>query len=266
MAKAPTKRPAPRATTKPKKAMDFAAEFDWPGYFDAVKDKPARETLVKALELFEKDDAAVKPMGRAGRRGARPRVAVDIGCGEGRDTRELLRRAGARPWSVLATDGSSTGLELIARSLTAAERPRVRLVECTMEDLSRAYRDGVPHGSARAPARQVDLVNASFSLPFCKPADLPRLWRWIDGLIRPGGRFAGQIFGDRDTWAHVRKTTGLSRRTVDRMFTGYVFEELREEEKDDITTMGEPKHWHVFHIVARKRAAPAAKSGRRKTQ
>jgi SAM-dependent methyltransferase len=239
------------------KAMDYAAEFDWPGYFDAVKGKPARETLVKALELFEKDDAAAKPGARKSNRAAPPRIAVDVGCGEGRDTRELLRRAAGRPWSVLATDGSSTGLDIIARSLTAAERPRVRLVQCTMEDLPRAYRDGVPHGVARAPARQVDLVNASFSLPFCKPADLPRLWRWIDGLIRPGGRFAGQIFGDRDTWAHVRKTTGVPRRQIDRMFAGYVFEELREEEKDDVTAMGEPKHWHVFHIVARKREAAA---------
>lgn len=254
MAKAPTKRPAARAQNRQKKAMDYAAEFDWPGYFDAVKDKPARETLLKALDLFEKDDAGAKPGRRAGKRAASLRVAVDLGCGEGRDTRELLRRSGTRPWSVLATDGSSTGLELIARSLAAGERQRVRLVQCNMEDLPRAYRDGVPHGSGRAAARQVDLVNASFSLPFCKPADLPQLWRWIDGLIRPGGRFAGQIFGDRDTWAHVRKTTGLPRRTMERMFAGYVLEELREEEKDDITTMGEPKHWHVYHIVARKRS------------
>lgn len=257
MAKAPTKRPDSRVNSKPMKAMDYAAKFDWPGYFDAVKDKPARETLVKALELFEKDDAAAKPGARTSKRAAPPRIAVDIGCGEGRDTRELLRRAAGRPWSVLATDGSATGLDMITRSLTAAERSRVRLVQCDMEDLPRAYRVGVPHGCARAPARQVDLVNASFSLPFCKSADLPRLWRWIDGLIRPGGRFAGQIFGDRDTWAHVRKTTGVTRRKVDRMFAGYVFEELREEERDDVTSTGEPKHWHVFHIVAKKRGAAA---------
>ena len=36
--------------------MDFAAEFDWPGYFNAVEGKPARETLVKALTLFEAED------------------------------------------------------------------------------------------------------------------------------------------------------------------------------------------------------------------
>ena len=47
--------------------------------------------------------------------------------------------------------------------------------------------------------------------------------------------------------------TGISRAKVDKMFKDFVFEELREEEKDDVTTMGEPKHWHEFHIVARKR-------------
>ena len=103
-------------------------------------------------------------------------------------------------------------------------------------------------------AARVDLVNASFSLPFCAAKDLPRVWAWIAGLIRPGGRFCGQIFGDRDTWAHVRKTTGVSRARLDRMFKDFVLEELREEEKDDRAADGSLKHWHVFHVVGRKMA------------
>lgn len=233
--------------------MDYAGGGDWPGYFVAVANKPARETLIKALELFEHAAAADSGVGSW-------MTAVDIGCGEGRDTRELLRRRAGRAkaagpsWRVLATDGSANGLEILQESLTPSERIRVQLAQCRMEDLPRVYARGVRVGGVPRQVKRVDLVNASFSLPFCKPAALPRVWAWIDGLIRPGGRFAGQIFGDRDTWAQVKTTSGITRSKLDRMFRGYVFEELREEEKDDRTTMGELKHWHVYHIVARKRA------------
>lgn len=46
-----------------------------------------------------------------------------------------------------------------------------------------------------------DMVKASFALPFCDPVDFPGLWSRIVTAIRPGGRFAGQFFGDRDSWA-----------------------------------------------------------------
>ncbi len=226
--------------------MDFAADFDWPGYFNAVEGKPARETLVKALTLFEGEDA------KGGKK--RERTAIDLGCGEGRDTRELLRRKGRARWMLFVTDGSARGVDILLDSLRPAEHARVCAVQCVMESLPRIYPGSVPVGLKERATEQVDLVNASFSLPFCPMRELPKLWAWIDRRIKPGGRFAGQLFGDRDTWAHARKTTGISRTKVERMFRGYVFEELREEEKDDQTSMGELKHWHVFHIVARKRA------------
>lgn len=224
--------------------MDYAAAFDWPGYFNAVEGKPARETLIKALELFDKEVTGKKPTHR---------TALDIGCGEGRDTRELLRRKGPIRWDLMVTDGSDKGLDILLTSLQPKEHARIYAACCLMEQLPRRYPRQVRIGVKERRVAQVDLINASFSLPFCKPRDLPALWRWIVAHIKPGGRFAGQIFGDRDTWAHARTTTGLSRARVDRMFKGFVFEELREEEKDDRTTMGELKHWHVFHIVARKR-------------
>ena len=46
-----------------------------------------------------------------------------------------------------------------------------------------------------------DLVNASFSLPFGAPYRFEEVWRRIVDSLRPGGRFCGQLFGDRDEWA-----------------------------------------------------------------
>src|SRR5436309_1397623 len=51
------------------------------------------------------------------------------------------------------------------------------------------------------PHPRADLVHAAWSLPFCPPASFPRLWDSIVAALRPGGVFAGQLFGDRDSWA-----------------------------------------------------------------
>ena len=64
---------------------------EWSAYYDAVRDRPPHETLLEALESF-----------------AEPGLAVDLGCGEGRDTAELLRRG----WHVVAIDAEA---EAIAR-------------------------------------------------------------------------------------------------------------------------------------------------------
>ena len=63
----------------------------WSRYYAAAGQDP-RETLLAALERFDAE-------GRAG-------LAVDLGCGTGRDTFELLRRG----WRVLAIDAQSEAL------------------------------------------------------------------------------------------------------------------------------------------------------------
>lgn len=39
-----------------------------------------------------------------------------------------------------------------------------------------------------------DLVNASWALPFCRPASFPAVWARIAGSLVPDGRFCGQLF------------------------------------------------------------------------
>jgi hypothetical protein len=100
-----------------------------------------------------------------------------------------------------------------------------------------------------------DLVNASFSIPHCAPADFPALWAKIAAAIRPGGRFAGQFFGVNDGWA--KRPDGVTRtyhtrREVEGMLGGFEVEMLDEVERMGKTATGEPKYWHVFHVVGRK--------------
>ena len=98
-----------------------------------------------------------------------------------------------------------------------------------------------------------DLFNSSFSLPFVDPSRFEEVWARIVGAVRPGGRFAGQLFGDRDTWAALPDRSHQTRGRVEELLAPFEVEHFQEEERDGGDCMNTPKHWHVFHIVARKR-------------
>ncbi len=225
-----TKPPTRALDGEPRRLQTVASTHlrDWPGYFKAVAGKEPRETLVKALEL---SDA--------------PGLAIDLGCGEGRDTVALL----ARGWRVLAIDGHEMALDLTAHHprLPAGARQRVELRLAEMETVE------LP---------PCDLLNASFSLPFCRPDRFDELWDRIHASIRPGGLFAGQLFGDRDAWASLPDRSHQSRRRVGEMFRGrYQLEHFQEDERDGLDASGNAKHWHLFHVIARRCPDGANPSG-----
>lgn len=192
-------------------------ENRWTRYYAAVGDEP-RATLLRALELREAE-------GRA------PGYAVDLGSGTGRDTLELLRRG----WRVLAVDAEPAAMELLRRRAPAGVALEMRLGR---------FAD-VTWPSA-------DIITSSFSLPFAPPEAFERAWSRIRASLVPGGRFCGQLFGDRDEWAGTEDMTVHSRAEVERLLDGLDVEQLDEVEEDGHTAIGEPKHWHLFHIVARR--------------
>jgi tellurite methyltransferase len=195
-------------------------ERDWSAYYSAVVGRPPRDTLLSALEHFEAEPAEEK-------------FAVDLGCGDGRDTVELLRRG----WRVLGIDGEQ---EAIARLLSRPDINRDRL------------ETQVVRFEAVSLPKQVDLVNASFSLPFCPPEHFPSLWEKIVSALRPRGRFCGQLFGDRDSWATYTSITHHTREQVEELLQSFELEMFVEEEHPGKTALGEEKYWHLFQIVARK--------------
>jgi len=157
---------------------------------------------------------------------------IDLACGEGRDTLELVRRG----WRVVAIDQSRRGIDMLLDQLDVDHAVRVS-----------------PQIASFADARLVpcDLLNSSFAIPFCPRDQFDDLWRRIVSSIKPGGRFAGQLFGERDSWGRCGLTIPHTRAQVDHLFKDFTFERLEEDEKDDLAGQ-RPKHWHVFHIVARK--------------
>lgn len=198
-------------------------ERDWVAYYQAVAGRPPRDTLLTALNYFE----AEAPVDS-------PRVAVDLGCGDGRDTVELLRRG----WQVLAIDGEA---QAIARLLERPDMNRDRL----QTQIQRFESLSLPSG--------VDLINASFCLSFCPPDYFPLLWQTIVRSLKSGGRFCGQLFGDHDSWADYPNMTHLTRGQLENLLQPFEVEWLQEENHPGKTAVGEDKHWHIFHIVACKK-------------
>jgi tellurite methyltransferase len=186
-------------------------------YYHATAGRPPRRTLLAALERF----------------GEFAGFAVDLGCGDGRDTIELLRRN----WSVLAIDAER---DAIARLERRGDLPQRRILAT---QAARFETVDWP---------EADLVNASFALPLLSPGDFAALWQRIVRSLKPGGRFAGQLYGERDDWAGRPGITCLSRADAERCLSELSIELFDEEESDAVTPRGKPKHWHIFHVVAQR--------------
>ncbi len=207
----------------------------WTTYYDAIGEEP-RETLLIALERHELERGANR----------RKPFAVDLGCGSGRDTAELLRRG----WHVLAIDSEPTGIDrLVQRAAGNGNAAR------HLETQVARFED--------ASWPKADLVNSSYALPFCPPVCFMAVWERIVASLAPGGRFCGQLFGDRDEWASPSRASARdwgsppgmsfhSREDVLTLLRDLDVEHLDEVDEDGTTAVGDAKHWHLFHIVARQ--------------
>ena len=198
-------------------------------YLERNRTLPVRDTLVRALAL-----------------GDPPGAAADLGCGPGKEAAELLHRG----WTVEAVDAYPDMVEAARAAGIAA---------IGAERCARALR--CVHGRLAdwdAPVGAFDLVHAGFSLPFVAAADFPALWSRIARSIRPVGIFAGQFFGPNDSFyaqSPAGSMTVHGRAEVDAMLAGFDVLSIAEEERDGVIGVPPaevPKHWHVFHVIARR--------------
>lgn len=185
-------------------------------FYENTKSAPAMPSLLLALDHWI----------------AAPAHAIDLGCGAGRDTLELLRRG----WQVMAIDAEPLAFEYLNPRVPAEHQPHLQ-TRCT------------PFQQAElAPA---ELINASFSLPFCPPGEFAALWQRIEQALKPDGLFAGHFFGERDSWAEDGLTIH-TRSEVERLFQDWQIIDLQEVDRPGQTAVGNSKHWHLFAVVARR--------------
>lgn len=191
----------------------------WAEYYQKLRDRPPRRTLLAALDRFEP-----KPPDA---------LVIDLGCGDGRDVIEMLRRN----WRVIGVDAEPEALRRLE------EHPLPDGCELTTVN-ARLEEVPIPLG--------VHLVNSSFAMPLCEPAAFLRAWARIREALPSGGRFSGQWYGPRDSWVGRPGMTFLARDEALAHLDGLDLEMFEEEEDDGVTPRGNAKHWHIFHIVARK--------------
>jgi tellurite methyltransferase len=189
------------------------SEVTWSDYYEKNEGREPREALLRALDLVE-----------------RPGRAVDLGCGSGTDTLAMLSRG----WRVVAIDAEADAIRRLRDRVPAELLERLETRVAPMEDVD-------------LPA--ADLLHASFSLFFCDPERFADVWRRIGASLAGGGRFVGELLGDRDTWAPEPDMSAFTETQARALFDGWTLERFEEEEEDGEACSG-PKHWHVFHAVA----------------
>lgn len=190
----------------------------WEDYYQTIKGRAPRQLLLDALAYFSN-----KP----------GRTAIDLGCGDGTETAVLLERG----WNVVAIDGEPVSLSHLLVKIPQESRARLQTQVMKFEEVH------------LSPA---DLIHASLSLPFCPPEHFDALWRKIVQAVKPGGRFAGQFFGVRDSWADEPDMTFHTEDQVRGMLQEFEIEHFHEMDEDGKAVSG-PKHWHVFTVIARKK-------------
>ncbi len=200
---------------------------DWANYYKVTQQRTLpRKTLVKAIELFHCRNQV-----------GLPKLAIDLGCGAGCDSIELLKH----DWSVLAIDSQAEAISTLLTSCPQLLQNKLKTQVASFESLT------------SLPISQ--LINASYSLPFLKPEPFYKFWKLILKALQPGGLFCGTFFGVNDGWNVCKKSDRifLSRKELAHLFIPFKIEWFAEEESDEADASGcLIKHWHKYYVVAEK--------------
>ncbi len=169
------------------------------------------------------------------------RTALELGCGAGNDALTMLKQG----FAVTVVDLHARAIDT---AIALAERHN--LASNLTTHIS-PFEHWTP-----SPAGYC-LINARFCLPFCLPRHFPGAWRMIRSALRPGGIFAGQLFGPNDEWANDPEREQInahSREDVRKLLTGFTIHKLLEVDRIAHTATGKTKHWHGFNIIAQRPA------------
>jgi SAM-dependent methyltransferase len=191
-------------------------------YYDVTADREIRPSLLQAIRLVGKD-----------------RIAIDCGCGAGKDI-EYLR-------------GNNFVVHAFDLEAESINRCRERFKTDEKVFLSQASFTSYSYPSA-------SLILADASLFFCPRAEFDLAWRKIIESLIPGGIFVGSFLGPNDTmagpdydkeafWPDVLVFNEDELKSKFRQFEIATWDELETSGK---TAQGEPHHWHIFSVIAKK--------------
>ncbi len=187
----------------------------WSKFYENTKTLKPSRFLVEALDSLK----------------LQPGLAIDLGCGAGRDTRYLLEKG----FEVKAVDKDHVAGEHLAR---LPHQNRLEFTCASFEDFVFGH---------------YDLVNAHYALPFTKTDSFDSVMSKVIDSVNPGGLFVGQLFGIDDEWNTPEAEMSFCERAyIDKIFSNFKVVEIDEVNEDGFMANGNPKHWHVFNVIAQK--------------
>lgn len=195
--------------------MSEPSQKSWLGYYDKTRNKPPRPLLIKALEYVLKRE-----------------TAFDIGAGALNDTRYLLEQG----FEVDSLDKSP----LIEQEAINIKSDKLHVSISSLEDFDFAI-------------NKYNIASAMYVLPFVDPEHFDPVLNKIKNSLNTDGVFCGQLFGINDSWSNDPKMTFLTKKQIEDLFADMELILLNEEEKDGPTARGDIKHWHVFHVITRRK-------------
>lgn len=165
-----------------------------------------------------------------------PKIAVEAGCGAGRDALFLVDHG----FTVYAFDKSEVTIAKLHEMGQAHVDEKLFLRACSFEKFE------YPKSS---------LISACSSLFFCHPTLFPEAWNNISKALLPGGIFCGHFMGPDDSWAKLDRgdLTIHTQADMKKLFdSNYEIIDVYEHNFEGITLVGKKKHWHTYSVVARK--------------
>ena len=188
----------------------------WEEYYDTTKDAEPHQNVVMFL-----------------RKNRKPGIAVDLGCGAGRDTVLLLKHG----WTVISYDINNNAQYILER-ITPEERSRFTFVKSRHQD---------------AEIPKCDLVVANDSMHYLSKEEFKTIIDKIYDSLNPNGDFIAEFLGNKDDWAKNDPDNAFISLKELREIMGNRFEieAFREHEVDKPTLEGEQKHWHTVSVITR---------------
>lgn len=197
--------------------MSIDKHHDWNAYHRSATSLTPRKLLIQTLNYCSDFHGS---------------KALDLGCGNGRDTTALLDAG----FHVTAIDSCTDALTVMEEQ----HRDAITAGELSVHEES--------FDSHTFEAKHYHLINAAYSLPFS--SNLVRLWYSLTNSLVIEGMFCGQFFGERDSWCKRNDVTTLNISQLDHLLGPFSVLRFAEDEYDGSTATGIEKHWHIFHVIA----------------
>ncbi|PVZ68446.1 SAM-dependent methyltransferase [Pelagibaculum spongiae] len=209
---------------QPKKQPNQFTPNDWHTYYQQVLEYPQRPSTERAVALL-KQQQLMEPAAT---------VAVDCGCGIGRDSAWLLEQG----FSVFGFDNAEQAIEVCLQRFV--DQPHAHFMVSNFADYQYP---------------EANLLIANASLFFCPEADFPTSWKNIVTALKSSGIIHVDLLGVDDSWVNDPEfnVSAFTRKEVDALFKNFEIVKIKERNEDGTTAIGTAKHWHSFHILAIKR-------------